>query len=76
MKEGERAQLLGRWYSYEESYKLLFVFRQTFWLTYREGIKDIESDNGWGCMIRTVQMVFAEVLKRHLKLTSEEKDRC
>lgn len=76
LKPGEQAQLLGHWYSYHQTYKLLFAFRQTFWFTYREGIKLIESDNGWGCMIRTVQMVFAEILKRHLRLGQEEKDRC
>ena len=58
-KEGPDAQLLGTSYSFDEAYKFLFVFRNTFWLTYRKGIKDIETDNGWGCMIRAVQMLFA-----------------
>lgn len=34
------------------------------WLSYRKGIKEIGDDRGWGCMIRAVQMMMAEVVRR------------
>ena len=66
--DGSQAVLLGHLYDYDSYYKFLFIFRNIFWFTYRKGIKEIDSDNGWGCMIRTVQMVLGETLKRNLSL--------
>ena len=66
--DGSQAVLLGHLYDYDSYYKFLFIFRNIFWFTYRKGIKEIDSDNGWGCMIRTVQMVLGETLKRNLSI--------
>lgn len=51
-------------------------FQQTFqgitWFTYREAIEkplvgtQITSDAGWGCMLRTGQMILCQAIKRHL----------
>ena len=45
-------------------------FRSLFWFTYRYGFPPIKptiltSDAGWGCMLRTAQMLFAEALAVH-----------
>ena len=68
-EDGSKAALLGKLYDFSTFFRLEFVFRNTFWFTYRRGIgSEIETDNGWGCMIRTVQMVVAEAIKRDLCL--------
>ena len=42
------------------------------WFTYRDGLEEtlassnINSDGGWGCMLRTGQMILMQVLKRHV----------
>jgi cysteine protease ATG4 len=46
-------------------------FQTLVWLTYRQGFPPIEptgfsSDVGWGCVLRTGQMVLANALHRHI----------
>lgn len=38
-------------------------FKQTVWLSYTQS--NGKTDAGWGCMIRVVQMLMAEVIKRN-----------
>lgn len=53
--------------------------KNTIWMTYRYNFKPLlrdictqdqihllQSDSGWGCMVRTGQNIFAEGLRRHL----------
>ncbi|KRX07847.1 hypothetical protein PPERSA_10131 [Pseudocohnilembus persalinus] len=46
------------------------IFQQIIWFTYRKNVPKIlgqlDSDNGWGCMIRTGQMIYAEALRRFI----------
>lgn len=44
--------------------------RETVWFTYRKGFEPLKSssstsDAGWGCMIRTGQMLLHEAIRRH-----------
>jgi len=65
--------LLGRpfpWFTQE----FMQAVRQIGWYTYRSGFEPIDgtamtTDSGWGCMIRTGQMLAAEALKRSTSLT-------
>ena len=58
--------LLGKVYESNSADKERFLtdFNNVIWLTYRSGIYGIETDAGWGCMIRVCQMVLAETFKR------------
>ena len=61
--------------------------RGVTWFTYRKGFAPIDavpggsgrgrkaltSDTGWGCMVRTGQMMLAEALRRHWKMQREER---
>lgn len=58
--DSEPAYLLGLQYSHANRDQFVSSFQNTLWMSYRKG-----GDVGWGCMIRVVQMVFAEVVKRH-----------
>ncbi|XP_028405535.1 cysteine protease ATG4B-like [Dendronephthya gigantea] len=63
--------ILGKHYDgkYEEIQKAV---KACLWFTYRKGFPAIggtgpTSDSGWGCMLRSGQMIFAEALiRRHL----------
>lgn len=49
-------------------------FRQILWFTYRSGFPRItnskyESDVGWGCMLRTAQMILAECINRAMNFS-------
>jgi hypothetical protein len=59
-------------------------FEHLIWMTYRDEINpplngdtgSFSSDAGWGCMVRTIQMILAEAYRRHDKqsvLTEEWK---
>jgi cysteine protease ATG4 len=62
------AWMLGKGYAnLDQSY--LRDIKELIWCTYRSSFEQIEgtsftSDAGWGCMIRTGQMIVAESLKR------------
>ncbi len=58
--------LLGKLYenNSKDKEKFLMDFNNVIWLTYRSGIYGVETDAGWGCMIRVCQMVLAETFKR------------
>ena len=62
------ASIFGHFYSFETKDDFEERFNNTIWITYRE--IDGSGDVGWGCMIRVVQMVFAEIFKRHLSKAS------
>lgn len=59
--------------------KIYDIFQSTPWLTYRSGFPELPnevvgsyvSDTGWGCMVRVGQMLFAQVIKHHKKLTEK-----
>eukprot|EP00510_Aplanochytrium_minuta_P003309 CAMPEP_0184006612 /NCGR_PEP_ID=MMETSP0954-20121128/804_1 /TAXON_ID=627963 /ORGANISM="Aplanochytrium sp, Strain PBS07" /LENGTH=487 /DNA_ID=CAMNT_0026285209 /DNA_START=213 /DNA_END=1676 /DNA_ORIENTATION=+ len=56
----------------DEAKKLEKDFNQVVWLTYRRNFIPIQppsgytSDTGWGCMLRSAQMIMAETLQKHL----------
>ncbi|ETO28410.1 hypothetical protein RFI_08723 [Reticulomyxa filosa] len=54
----------------EEMDKVLKKLKSIIWITYRNNFEVIKgskytSDAGWGCMIRTTQMMFAQGLSRY-----------
>lgn len=61
-------------------------FKTVIWCTYRKNIPRIlakeksfneiyTNDTSWGCMIRATQMMFAEVLTRHMRLSAYQPDK-
>jgi len=48
------------------------AYKSIGWFTYRDNIESslvgssLKSDAGWGCMLRTGQMILFQALKRHL----------
>ncbi|TRY95698.1 hypothetical protein DNTS_022109 [Danionella cerebrum] len=66
--------LLGRFYQLDcsgerESFRR--AFSSLLWMTYRRNFPPLEvlgprSDAGWGCMLRSAQMLLAETLLRHM----------
>lgn len=52
--------------------KFAIAFRSITWFTYRDNLEfgiagsKEKSDAGWGCMIRTGQMILMQALKRHV----------
>ncbi|GAA6086347.1 cysteine protease atg4da-like [Tachysurus ichikawai] len=65
--------MLGHTYHLShEGEKNLFrcVFSSLFWMTYRRGFSSLHgssltSDSGWGCTLRSAQMLLAQALKMH-----------
>ncbi|XP_060721385.1 cysteine protease atg4da-like [Tachysurus vachellii] len=65
--------MLGHTYhlSHEgEKYLFRCVFSSLFWMTYRRGFSclhgsSLTSDSGWGCTLRSAQMLLAQALKIH-----------
>lgn len=52
--------------------QFMAAFRSVVWMTYRRGFRPMKppssftTDSGWGCMLRSAQMMLAETLVRHL----------
>ena len=77
---GTEVQVNG--FNQEEQREILVqLFKNTPWLTYRSGFPQLYhdlkgtyvTDTGWGCMIRVGQMALAQIMKRHLGVTSQER---
>jgi Peptidase family C54 len=68
-----RIYLLGKWYDIERQYEPKRDDELSlFWFTYRGGFPEIApygifSDAGWGCMLRSAQMMLAQALRVHFK---------
>jgi hypothetical protein len=62
--DSEPAYLLGTAYESSCHEKFVAHFRTIVWMSYRTTSQSGKSDAGWGCMIRVVQMLFAESFKR------------
>ena len=85
-KPGDCIHLLGQpipitSQNYKQQNQLLYdTFLNTPWLTYRSGFPELYhdlkgtyvTDTGWGCMIRVGQMAFAQMIRRHKKVTSPQ----
>lgn len=71
MKDDDPAYLLGHPYFQEDFNAFLQHFRDTVWLSYRKGIKNLGDDTGWGCMIRSAQMMLAEAIKQATGINSK-----
>lgn len=61
--------MLGTYCKSEDDFKS--SLRRVVWLTYRCGFPrmsphDVNDDAGWGCMLRSAQMLMANALLRHL----------
>jgi len=52
--------------------KFIEAFKSICWFTYRDNLENalvgssLKSDAGWGCMLRTGQMILFQALKRHM----------
>jgi cysteine protease ATG4 len=71
-EKNHRAWILGR--QYRKKKDIEAAISNIVWLTYREHIsgKLVQSDVGWGCMIRVGQMLLAETFRRHLKYNEQQ----
>lgn len=58
------AYLLGEVFQPHQEEAFVDRFQKVVWFSYRVGA-DSTGDVGWGCMIRVVQMLFAEAFQRH-----------
>lgn len=69
--------LLGNFYSSTSSPEFLSDWESKVWITYRSGFSQkidstsYSNDVGWGCMIRTGQMLLASALRVHWLGSSE-----
>ncbi|KAA6383010.1 MAG: hypothetical protein EZS28_021463 [Streblomastix strix] len=68
----------------EKSRKITDLFidvnRTYVWASYRKGFpsfegRQLQSDRGWGCVVRSMQMMLAEALKRHFRLVEEQSEK-
>ena len=52
--------------------KFSLSFQSVTWFSYRDNLEQplidskIKSDKGWGCMLRTGQMILMQAIKRHV----------
>lgn len=61
---------MERFAELREEERRLDVF-STMWITYRSGFPKMEpygytDDSGWGCMLRSAQMLMIQALQRHM----------
>jgi len=74
--------LLGETFKqYHQQHDFMQYMNTILWFSYRKNFPGLlddskyTTDRGWGCMLRTGQMMFAELIKRHFFFKNYEKMR-
>lgn len=70
--QSEPVQFLGRTYLPADGKEFTARFQSTNWFCYRKNIEGVGEDSGWGCTIRTAQMLLAHVVRETLGLSAVE----
>jgi cysteine protease ATG4 len=70
--------MLGRFYNGIVATEFQDYLKTVIWFSYRKNFPKLlkttayDSDRGWGCMLRTGQMMFAEIIKRHFFMKTSD----